>query len=185
MRKIIFCASILIIIGSISYAGFHFGLGKAAAKKSVELIEKAVEKDSSSSAGGAGGSLPEPGGLSFSQVGITSFTVAWAGAGHPLGTVYTVQIATSAGWTTALSTTATTATFTGLLVDINHDARARLQRNFDFRLDDLDLHDDSLSAMRFRAELLHLSARAQRATVDRAAGQRGSTWTYFPNSARL
>ncbi|MFC1521355.1 fibronectin type III domain-containing protein [Elusimicrobiota bacterium] len=55
MKKIILGISILLIFGGICYAGFSFGLGKAAAKKSKDVIDKAVKKDADIAAAIAAG----------------------------------------------------------------------------------------------------------------------------------
>lgn len=53
MKRIILGISFLGCVGSISYAGFHFGLGKAAAKKSAEVIEAAVKKSKETASSGS------------------------------------------------------------------------------------------------------------------------------------
>lgn len=83
MKGTVLGISILMILGGISYAGFHFGLGQAAAKKSAEVIEEAVkERASSGSAGGSGGNA-----VASSSVTITRlpFDASNVGAIQPLG----------------------------------------------------------------------------------------------------
>jgi len=50
MKRFILGTSILVGLGSISYAGFHFGLGKASAKNSAKVTQKAAQKASAAPA---------------------------------------------------------------------------------------------------------------------------------------
>lgn len=75
---------------------------------------------------------PVAGNPPFSMVGISSLTVNWFANGNSAGTVYDVQISTSAGFTSIFASSQTqnlSATFTGLGVNTRYYVQVSVQSN--------------------------------------------------------
>ncbi|MBI4369585.1 MAG: fibronectin type III domain-containing protein, partial [Elusimicrobia bacterium] len=135
MRRIILIISVLMILSGASYAGFHLGLGKAAVKKSADVIEEAVAKSTAAAGGGTGGgsssgssgSLTAPANVSIASVYRASFTITWNDQGNLAGVLYQAQASSDSFNAIAASTLTaqTSVAFESLGFDYSYSARVR------------------------------------------------------------
>ncbi|MBI4368675.1 MAG: fibronectin type III domain-containing protein [Elusimicrobia bacterium] len=105
MRRIILSIGVFMIFCGISCAGLHFGLGKAAAKKSAEVIEEAVQKSTAAASFGGEGSAESynaPTNVAWVASSSTTVTVSWSIVS---ANGYTMMLASDQNFSSAFSWT--------------------------------------------------------------------------------